>query len=235
MGIISTGPDAPWVVRARGARNGSGLDWLKILTSPITGGVLGAAGTIAQNLWTASRADSAHQREVRDLQAAGIHPMMSARGGGLDVGPMVNPAEGVSSALSIQRQKAEIELIRAQAHAAASSGELNRTQAAEIATFSPGRGALVAAQEAIASQNLAQQREMFPVLVEKARGEVASLKTSAAREQAQALLLKAQEAVTSRDAALAQDWLKLYRQLGSAGPYLRVLALTLESLSRGRR
>lgn len=226
-----TGPDAPWVVRARGARNGSGFDWLKILTSPITGGVLGAAGTIAQNLWTASRADSAHQREVRDLQAAGINPLMSARGSGLDVGPMVNPSEGIQSALGIQRQKAEIDLLRAQAHAAASSGEHSRAQAAEIATFSPGRGLLVAAQTAVAERNESQMRELFPAMLEKAQAEIAQLKTSSERGKAETLLLRAQEAGAMVDKQLAEDWLKLYRQLGESGPYLRALALIFGRLA----
>jgi len=223
--MATTGPDAPWVLRARGAREGSGFDWLKVLTSPITGGVLGAVGSVAQNLWSASRADSAHQREVRDLQAAGINPLMSARGGGLDVGPMVSPGEGIRSALDIQRQKAEIELLQAQAHNAAMAGRLSATQANEISTYSPGRADLVAAQAAVSSQNVAQMRELLPFIAQKARAEIQGLQTSAARSKAETLLLRAQEAGALVDKQLAEDWLKLYRSLGSAGPYLRALAL----------
>jgi len=242
-----TGPDAPWVLRAREhARGVPGLSLLSKLggfvANPFVGAAIGAAGSIAQTVWSARRADSAHQREVRDLQAAGINPLMTARGSGSEVGQMVSPSEGIGSALGIQRQRAEIELLRAQAHNAEMAGRLSATQANEISTFSPGRGAEVAARTERSAEELRQMREQFPAVLARARAEVGQVKSSARRNDAETMLARANELLTkartsteSVSARYAEDWLKLYDQMGDAGYPLRLVALALASMFNVRR
>lgn len=201
----------------------------------IVAALIGAGSSLLTNAWQAHRADTAHQREVRDLQRAGLNPALSAMGGrGAEVGDIRDPGErGISSALAARRLQAETALLAEQARLTADQGALARTQAADIQQgWNAGRWDLIREQVEGARLSNEQLRGMLPSVIARAREEVEMTAASARQARARARLDELEEVGRMNEAEM-EKWLTEFRDVGeSFGPAARMLMLILNRLSR---
>lgn len=190
---------------------------------PLYASLIGAGLGLIQNIWTARRADTAHQREVKDLERAGLNPILSTQGRGADVGQMESVA---GSAAAAARTRGELELLRATADREAANALLARTQAHEISSFAPGRAALVQMQTRVAAMDEKQRREMLPALLARAQEEVGLTMAGARAARARAALDE-----LAREGAMNEQ--EFQRMVGELGPWTRFFLEVLRGV-RGR-
>lgn len=210
---------------------------------PLTGfALLGAGSTMMTNLWNAHEArknrqfqermsSTSHQREVQDMRAAGINPMMrgmsgaSSPAGGAAV--MEDPAKGagnvISSALQGKMFQAQLELVRAQAQQAYAGANQSNQQAGDIFTTQQARIELMRAQAAVQSGNAAEIRARLPMVVEMVKAELAQRLSSAEASRASAALDRARLAGVKNIEAFEKS-------LGATSPTLRLLFEMLRAI-----
>lgn len=112
------------------------------------GSFLGQEDANKQNLSSAQAqmefqkrmSDTAHQREVKDLIAAGLNPMLSAKFGGASTpgGASATVANSAAAGDAGSLNAAQVDLVRAQTRAAEAQAAASSAQAAKTAAETPG-------------------------------------------------------------------------------------------------
>lgn len=187
-------------------------------------GIIGGIWSNAANAREARRnrefqermSSSAHQREVADLRRAGINPMMRGMGGSstpsgdrAEVRDPVGPA--VSSAVMM---RAQLGLVKAQTEREFASAMLTQQQRLDLQGNPTSMGRPARTIQELRELDLAQRREQFPLLLQKARAEIQATVSSAHAAEARTVLDKA----AAEGAGNIADF---ERRIGEAGPAVR--------------
>lgn len=118
------------------------------LAGPLLGGLFSASGARRQNKLARQMAreqmafqermsSTAHQRQVKDLRAAGLNPILSALGGASSPGGAMAPqvdelGPAVNSAIALRRQQADLKLLKAQTAQVNNQAEKTRLEQAQV-------------------------------------------------------------------------------------------------------
>lgn len=210
--------------------------------------IIGAGMTVASNIWSAKEAQKNRefqermastqaQRGMRDLEAAGINPLLAGRfqaglAGGAqgqieDIGR--GAAGMVGTATQVRMANAQMELLRSQANQADANAVYARTQAADISnTAAAGRLELISIQRDLANQEYKRVEATLPTIIARAKEELTLTQSNVKATQARTLL---DQLEVSRGKNLDRLQRQL-QELGAVGPWVNVLLEYFRSAPR---
>lgn len=205
------------------------------MPGPFAVGALAAGSAIAGNIWNAHEArknrefqermsSTAHQREVKDLRAAGINPMARHLGGastpGGDRAQMEDAGgKGISSALQAKLIKAQTQLLEDQALKTRGEVAVMNDQA------TAGRLERFIAERESAVFSAEEARRRLPLALQRAQAEIEQMMSSAQAARARAVLDRAAET-----GALNVE--QFERDIGEMGPAVRFFIQVLRGVRR---
>lgn len=194
-------------------------EWLLATGATVVSNALQAREAAKNRAFQERMSSTAHRREMADLTAAGLNPMLGLRSGGASTPPGGVPnVENVgTAALVARRQKAEIELLDAQR-------VKTLVEARKLETFIPGELELQRLQTEISGMDADQKRAVLPTLIEQAKAELAHTVSSARAVNAGAALDE-----LARTGALNEQ--QFQELVGNAGPWMKILLQLVRGVS----
>lgn len=209
------------------------MEFPLVLFGGWVGQAIAGAATVGAAVWNAYEArknrdfqermsSTAHQREVADLKAAGLNPMLSANRGASSPGG--DRAEvPIGTALQIARYKSETELIQAQTQReVATAQEVNRSSQ-EANSGSQWRLDQLRNESQLSGLSVQEKEKLLPLATARAKAEIDQASSAAEANRMRAQL---DELASVR----AMNEAEFERFLGNSSPWLRRAALLIRSL-----
>lgn len=199
-----------------------------------------AAGSLLTGAWNAREASknrafqermssTAHAREVADLRAAGLNPMLSVmRGAGAsspggDRAQIEDLGRSVGSAMQSKLLGAQLELTRAQTQREVATAQSLTNQTQESFAGRSFRLDQLRDQSQLAALTVQEKQQLLPLAMERARAEIEQTVSSAEASRARARL-------DQLDQVRAMNEAEFEAALGQASPALRAVLLIVRSI-----
>jgi len=190
------------------------------------------AGSVLQYKLSSKGANTAHQREVQDLQKAGLNPVLSVMGGRGAAAPDVpdfgeSVSKSAANALALSQMRANLEFTRANSAKVAAETTALGIDNATRAGSQESEIQLSRMRARLAELDVQTRERLFDTAIAKAKAELVQTQASAAS-------LKARAELDRLAAVGAGNIAKLEKRLGESSPAMLLVLKYLNTLLLAR-
>jgi len=150
---------------------------------PALPAIIGAGADLAGLLLSHRWAGNAHQREVRDLSAAGLNPMLGMSGMGAPIPDVssfgLRAEQGAQIGLELSTLEERTKLLSAKVDESIARAQNARTQAEATEALMPVRMALMQGELRVENMRADQMIALMPLLIGEAEAHIKQMAASA--------------------------------------------------------